>query len=799
MAEPEIIEDDGKAIEAKRLQEQCFLIYNFESFATSNSSANFENFIPIHGNPVSIVQKLLSIPNLDGLMSIKPYLLSSLVPQIRVYKVHYPTEQGEGVPYEMPFEDFLNPANLEMITASGARRGMGVGLKSFEWELLGTNPAESDNNIKAKLKLHFNTLEDFVVPRARHEDMDISYMNLVVPVTKFNVDKGPCGDKKEGTRSYNNKYFRLKVSVGYGTPTGSIWDNDPHGASLLRAIDHARQFYYLTLISHSLDFKEDGSLDLEVEYSAAMEGALVHPKADVLMVNKEAADNMALNDAERAAERKKTDAKVSAENDKNCGKKADDRETSAADAKKEQDKSFEEQEAEDRARLYNGILTELENAGALYSIEVTAEDLGEISTGMFGSGQDAKAGERSRTKKDAAWVKNARQPVSGDSLDILRTGISESASGDKDAASNFSASATDNVNQEIHYFHFGDLIEVALKCLYMPGGPPELSELKVITGPYVYYDPASGKMEERFNMCDIPISMNLFQIWFMDRVVKPQRKKYNLKQFIKDAVTTLVGAAMNPECFGKDYGRAPADLSLQMLQVPAAEKGQCRISGKNGQGKIGGKRVKNVKDIMPFPNAVAAEAQKAYSYLFMYVSSSGAKGFGPPGDSDGTREERDAKLGTYHFRVGSDSGLVKKIKFKKSDQPYAREARMEKAGELDGDSLREKYDADVELFGNAIFKPGMHVYIDPTTVGAGEPDRIATIAHRMGLGGYFLVTNVKSAIESGKFSTDLKCIWTASGTGKVPDDECGEGEKCDDGSPTGATAPSGTAPSQPPQ
>ena len=180
----------------------------------------------------------------------------------------------------------------------------------------------------------------------------------------------------------------------------------------------------------------------------------------------------------------------------------------------------------------------------------------------------------------------------------------------------------------------------------------------------------------------------------------------------------------------------------------------------------------------------------------MYVSSSGAKGFGPP-DEGKTREERDATLGTYHFRIGSDSGLVKKVKFKKSDQPYAREARMTNAGELDGDSLREKYDADVELFGNAIFKPGMHVYIDPTTVGAGEPDRIMTIAHRMGLGGYFLVTNVKSSIESGKFQTDVKCIWTASGTGNVPDDRCDEGNDCQDGSPGNASPPTGTPPSAP--
>ena len=103
---------------------------------------------------------------------------------------------------------------------------------------------------------------------------------------------------------------------------------------------------------------------------------------------------------------------------------------------------------------------------------------------------------------------------------------------------------------------------------------------------------------------------------------------------------------------------------------------------------------------------------------------------------------------------------------------------MERAGELDGASLREKYDAELELFGNGIFRPGMHIYINPATVGAGDPTRIKTIARRLGIGGYFLVTNVKSSIEAGKFQTDLKSIWVANGSGKAPDDVCGADTDC---------------------
>jgi len=782
MADPEVIENEEDALEARRLQEQCFLINSFEGFAESNMEKTYENFIPIqHDSPMEVVQKLLAIPDLMGLMSIKPYLLSALVPQIRLYKVHYETVSASGTPIEMPFEDFLSASMLENITASGSQRGMGVGLKSFEWELLGTNPAESDNNIKAKLKLHFNTLEDFVTPRGYHAETEteVSYMNLIVPVKKFNLDTSDkCDDKQsEGQRSYNNKYFRLKVSVGYGTPAGSIWDAAAEGAALKGAIDNARQFFYLTLITHSLDFRDDGSLDLEVEYVAAMEGALIHPKADVLLISDQAEAIME-NIEERAAEEAEQQEAVDAETEANC--KNDDDDTAEADDLEKLEEDNAEANADDKAILYKAILSALEDTGGIYSFSLDAEDVGELSGGQAANADDIE--RPTWSKSDVIRETNNRASVSGSTAELGDAVDSAADDGGAEAAQASAAAEPDE--QQIMYFHFGDLLDVALGVLYKNGHPNELSEIKCLTGPYVYFNPNSGKLSSQYNMCDIPIAMNLFSVWFMDNVVKPQRLKYPLKQFIKDAVTGLVGAAMKPQCFGSDYGAAPASLSMQLIEAPATNDGKCRVTNTDPDGAaIGGKRV-GIDAIMPYPDAIDAETAKAYSYLFMYVSSAGANAFGPPQDGEGTREERDSKLGIYHMRIGSDSGLLKKVKFKKSDQPYAREARMEQAGELDGDSLREKYDADVELFGNAIFKPGTHCYIDPTTVGAGDPARIETLARRMGLGGYFMVTKVKSAIEAGKFSTDLETIWVASGSGKAPTDACGESdEECSDGAP----------------
>jgi len=782
-------DQEEKDIKARRFQEQCFLIHNFAAFADSNKEKGYKNFVPLTGDPTDITNKLLAIPNLAGLMSIKPYMLSSLVPQVRIYKVFYPQENSEGTNIEMPFEDALNPADLARITASGAGRGMGVGMKSFEWELLGTNPAEADNNIKAKLKLHFATLEDLSVVRAGEGDQATSFLNLVVPSAKF-VDapppkptgggaaetKKPCATG--GDRVYNNKYFRIRAHVGYGVPQGHIWEGGDDIQGLKRSVESARQTLYLSLIGHSIEFNEDGSLSLEIEYVAAMEGALVHPKADVLRIGDANGELEARKEA-RNEERKEIKKSLSEDPDGNCLDE-DEKEDAKEDAEEAREK-LQEEATKDRAKLYNAVLSALEASKSIYFIDVTAEDIE-----LMNSGPDAEGPATRTEKKTASWVMSNRQVAEGTTKELQDAADTPDDMGDAREAT--ATRAVENGMYRINYFHFGDLLDIAFRCLY-ESSTPDLAELKTLVGPYVYTDPATGKSEANYNLADIPISMNLFQIWFMDHVVKPQRDKYPLKGFIKDTVTALVGSAMSPKCFGKEYSKAIARLSTSIKQVPSNDDGTCRITGKSGTGPIGGQRA-SIENIKPFPTGENKDGKNSFPYLFVYVSSQSPTELGPP--AEGTREERDAKKGIYHFRIGSDSGLVKKIKFKKADQPYAREARMTTEGDLSTGYLREKYDADVELFGNAVFKPGTLVYIDPTTVGAGDPSAVRSIAATMGLGGYFVVTEVKNAIEAGKFQTDLKCVWMATGSGKADTSECAEKEGCQEGaggaSPPGATS-----------
>ena len=80
----------------------------------------------------------------------------------------------------------------------------------------------------------------------------------------------------------------------------------------------------------------------------------------------------------------------------------------------------------------------------------------------------------------------------------------------------------------------------------------------------------------------------------------------------------------------------------------------------------------------------------------------------------------DTAQGVYHHYLGSTCGLVKSINFVRFDQPYLRESRIQKEGALGAEQLRELYSANIELYGNTLYKNGNYIYINPALIGATE-------------------------------------------------------------------------------
>ena len=128
---------------------------------------------------------------------------------------------------------------------------------------------------------------------------------------------------------------------------------------------------------------------------------------------------------------------------------------------------------------------------------------------------------------------------------------------------------------------------------------------------------------------------------------------------------------------------------------------------------------------------------------------------------------KDENEGTYHFVIGSDKGLLKNVKFTKTDMAYLREARYYNQGNYGLLQLGAVYNVELELFGNTLFYPGMEIFIDPRGFG---PDwnpvvggRNRSVANALGIGGYHIITKVNSTISTSGFTTTITAVFQYSG------------------------------------
>ena len=111
---------------------------------------------------------------------------------------------------------------------------------------------------------------------------------------------------------------------------------------------------------------------------------------------------------------------------------------------------------------------------------------------------------------------------------------------------------------------------------------------------------------------------------------------------------------------------------------------------------------------------------------------------------------KDAERGIYHVAVGQDRGPVKKVAFEKTDIQFQRTAAAMRGGGID--RLAAMYNANLTMVGNAMFLPGNYVFVAPTSMGMSN-----VMASRLGLGGYYTITKLTGVVDSGGWTSDIKC------------------------------------------
>lgn len=332
----------------------------------------------------------------------------------------------------------------------------------------------------------------------------------------------------------------------------------------------------------------------------------------------------------------------------------------------------------------------------------------------------------------------------------------------------------------IKFFFFGDLIDALIKIVYQNAinqGKKEdiqmLNKFKIILGEVGVrtYEQRGGSfpyVARRQELAKLPVSVNLFFGWLINTVYSKGRSEILLKEFIRNAILFLIptisgqGPYFYPDVEVKKKGYHRPEISFFTNRVKDSKeiftdtKTHQEFTRTNPKRKrITPKMMNEQKYVEP---TIFAKGSDMFNYFYINVRNSAF-------ESRVQNRFRDIKNGIYHFNIGSGKGFIKSVQFNKVDSPELEAALLEKENSAEIDQVRRIYNVSITMFGNASFFPGQMIYVDPRAIGLGSPSGDRTIAKRLGLGGYYLITKVSSNLSSGKFETKLDTRWVAFGDG----------------------------------
>jgi hypothetical protein len=753
--------------ERQRFIKQCALMSNF-SFMKSINRDLIDSKTGIHkdapyGNRFYLLddsRQRSSIPNkllLPSLSKIKPVfemtpdIHAFLIPKIRLFKV-FNKENGELDQFEFLFQNFVNPSRVNNFGET-FDKGDGAGIKSFSFSFEGTNPAVSRNDITAKLSLFFQSFDDFIRERKfPGNDKKHAYVDLILhPVTSKKK-----GHDTASFLQYDPSYYRIRADVGWVVDNSNnsgleevLKSRKLNFGKFNTALRTINKSFYLNMVDHDLNINDDGTVTINADFRAYMESAMKSSTLDILSTPKIKKQRKALQAKyhEILKENKCT--------------------------MKELNKikiTMSQTSRELIKKSYQSIMQRMIERQSIFYVNADATSMGEYARNGYLS-EPVKLNMipiPKSPKQPAEIEKSAASEIYKDSV--------EDKSYTLDVAFKDVPLANEENWKTINFFFLGDLFYTLLDCAYLEDGKSYdvgAENLKLLLSSFDYDNLYDAKGEPSFaNIADIPISAEYFFEWYTENVIKKEKQNYPIMTFIRDICNHLISNILLESCFKVSLDKTMRFQTGNFLAN--SKKGDVFLSEVNKEYRPGG--VFDIKamyenNILPFENESegnSVQMKDYYNYIFLYAVSPATSHQGK-----GVRVD-DGKVGIYHYQLGANKGLMKKIKFAKTDIQYLREARFFRNGHDGLMQLGNVYKVTMDMIGNTIYYPGMQFYVDPKGIGKGREfdptigpaeGRKASIANALGLGGYHLVTRVNSELASGKFNTTVEGMFVYSGDG----------------------------------
>ena len=440
---------------------------------------------------------------------------------------------------------------------------------------------------------------------------------------------------------------------------------------------------------------------------------------------------------------------------------------------------------------HDGLLEEVFEEGLVYRVDIPEESLSDYQTKDLNKRLSPSIRKTSQImeKKDVFTVETldtSAQGKIGENLISATNRAFRNRAARTNDARDFPAAGGPNGRfsssggYKIYFVTFGNILNTIMKRVYSPRNKDKNAYIKKFnmivgsasteTGPFSVRKPANkhkkdnakkAEKTDEASIADIPVSLDLFTYWYLTEIMESGHVTYDIGKFVQNMLDKLILPALGADC--------QEDTEVSDLYTV---KGQVYNSTGKIMNKVEGRALErgdrlDGTDIFA-KNTRSYTLKNINSYYYIYMDSRTAlKGF-----KKFEQQKEDGRIMT--LGTGYNKGLTRSIKFKGNDIQYFQEAAdaalRDKSGNNRARRMLKFHNADIDLFGNTIFYPGMVVYIAPNFPGIrtpfGNPVRpvvtATNIANSLGIGGYYVITKVRSSIDSsGGFQTSIEANYEA--------------------------------------
>ena len=773
--------------ELKRIySDQCFLMTFAKRLANQMPlhPADFQNYAIVDGDAGLMVNHMLQDESIKEFLTIRPDQLSALIPKIEIYKVFYSADDDKGQDYLFGFPNYTDVSNL---TKDKYARGDGAGIKDVQITMEGKNPAKK-HILHVDLSLYFQDIKYLFKTQDVGDGKNMSFAHLITFPEQPGKDTSP----------FDPGIFRIKMLVGWRTPTNTKL----FSPALQKAIKNTHMVLMLDLVDYQIDFANDGSVKLKIQYMGAIENSYRSPAGDIMRLEEESDEEKArqakieeYRENIKKLEKDKKDwveAKVQ-EKIKNAPKDKKgitQLEVSQAELYKQAEASHasaivaEKQAIQNKQQSSVAFSTQqfFRSMGesTLYYFDVTEEEVSTIDAAIATMGRtrnkgkdlkdidgdldtkvreiystidtegrvsavdqiNAQAESEQAIKDNQETIENQKNGLKINTDEAMKKTHLKRLQGKKWNYGSEKRLQGKNFRR-IAFIKLGDVIDNLLgKVTKGIAKEMKMKNLTFMLGPLRFRDLISNQTKY-LNIAELPIDIRVFNKFLTEKVIGEGRTSYFFQEFLEDLINELVYAALD-SCRASGTSTDAADLELLPFSAPGGGSGDA--------GRVmPGTRLdlnKLIRLKQDFPKASHTPVKNLQNYLLLYAARQSS-------DQENGNYAQDIRNKIFHFVIGGpDSGLLKEVQFNKmNNKTWARAVYQQTKGDdnITAGTIKPSiWSISITTIGNTLISIGSKIYVDSTFVDGGT-----SVFHKLSFGGYYVVHKVIHTYTEAKYETQI--------------------------------------------